>query len=280
MEEPVTQQSARAALAGFLMATVPGPVEPADLQPRTAAAFDRYAAATERRISSELDAPAFIHVDRLTPAARQDALADLRQGRLFIERLATRENGRDVDIPGGLVHHWVALVFAPGATVDEAVSLLQDYDRAAEIYDPAIARSRVLAREGDRFSVYLRFFMKKVITVVLDTEHDARFFRPSADRAHSRIVSTRVAEVEDPGTARERQKPEGEDGGYLWRLNTYWRFLERDGGVYVQCESLTLTRRIPPGLGWLIGPFVTSIPRESLTFTMETTRRALTQPAP
>ena len=67
----------------------------------------------------------------------------------------------------------------------------------------------------------------------------------------------------------------GRDGGYLWRLYTYWRMLERDGGTYVQCESITLTRGIPMGLGWLVGPFVTSIPRESLTFTLETTRATL-----
>ena len=69
--------------------------------------------------------------------------------------------------------------------------------------------------------------------------------------------------------------PVGRDGGYLWRLNTYWRFLERDGGTYIQCEAISLTRAIPFGLGWLVEPFVTSIPRESLSFTLETTRKVL-----
>ena len=82
----------------------------------------------------------------------------------------------------------------------------------------------------------------------------------------------RYAAANEPG---EREKPVGRDGGYLWRLNTYWRFLERDGGTYIQCESVTLTRDVPFGFGWLIGPFVNSIPRESLTFTMERTRAAL-----
>ena len=108
--------------------------------------------------------------------------------------------------------------------------------------------------------------MKKVITVVVDTENEARFERPEPDRAQSRIYSLRVAEVANPGTAQERQQPVGHDGGFLWRLYTYWRFLERDGGVYVQCEAISLTRGIPFALGWLIGPFVNSIPRESLAF--------------
>ena len=75
--------------------------------------------------------------------------------------------------------------------------------------------------------------------------------------------------------AEEREMPVGRDGGYVWRLNTYWRILERDGGIFIQCESVSLTRGIPAGFGWLIGPFVTSIPRESLTFTLETTHREL-----
>jgi hypothetical protein len=32
------------------------------------------------------------------------------------------------------------------------------------------------------------------------------------------------------------------------------------------------------GLGWLVGPFVTSIPRDSLTFTLETTLGTLAVP--
>lgn len=109
--------------------------------------------------------------------------------------------------------------------------------------------------------------------------HDARFTRLDPNRAQSRIYSTRIAEVEDPDTLSEHEKPIGRDGGYLWRLYTYWRFLERDGGTYVQCESISLTRGIPSGFGWLVGPFVTSIPRESLAFTLETTRRTLARRA-
>lgn len=254
----------------------PAPSPAAELQERTVVAFDRYVTATEARITAEVEGPdGFIRLDQLAPRDRASALGELQRDGVHIERLTTREGGRPIEAPGGLLHHWVGLVFVPGSTVDEALTLLQDYDRSADIFAPSIARSRLRAQDGDRYQVYLRFFLKKVISVVLDTEHDARFFRSSPDRAHSRIVSTRIAEVEDADTPRERQKPVGQDGGYLWRMNTYWRFLERDGGVYVQCESISLSRSIPTGFGWLIGPFVTSIPRESLSFTMETTRRAL-----
>jgi hypothetical protein len=247
----------------------------AELKPATVAAFERYMRATEARIAAEVqDERRFLSMGGSgAPAATR--LAELKAGKLVIERLETRDNGEAIDVPDGLVHHWLGVVFVPGKSVAEAVELLRDYDRHADIYRPAIQRSRLLEQTGDTYRVFLRFFMKKVIAVTLNTEHTARFTQVDARRAYSRVVSTRIQEVEDPGTASERELPVGNDGGYLWRINSYWRFLEQDGGVYVQCESVSLTRGIPFGLGWAVGPFVTSIPRESLTFTLETTREAL-----
>ena len=50
---------------------------------------------------------------------------------------------------------------------------------------------------------------------------------------------------------------------------------ERDGGVYVQNQVVTLTRDIPTGLAWLIDPFIIKIPKETLEFTLQATRRAV-----
>lgn len=242
-----------------------------DLQPRTIAAFDRYVRATEAQMVPE----PFLRIDAIPAAERVRTLTDLKRGELYVERLSTREAGKSIDVPGGMIHHWLGAAFVPGATVDQALALLQAYDRHADIYRPNIARSKLISRDGDVFRMHLRFYMKKVITVVVDTENEARFTRLAPDRAQSRIYSLRVVEVANPGTPRERQHPVGQDGGFLWRLYTYWRFLERDGGTYVQCEAISLTRGIPFALGWLVGPFVNSIPRESLAFTLETTRKKL-----
>jgi hypothetical protein len=244
----------------------------AELKPPTVAAFDRYVRVTELRMTG--DAP-FLWVDALQEPKRRSSLETMRQGQLVLERLQTRDAGKAINIPDGMVHHWLGSVFVPGATVDQAVTLLQDYDRHAEIYRPNVAQSRLLSRDGDRFRAYLRFYMKKVIAVTVNSEHEAHFTRPAADRAQSRIYSVRIAEVENAGTAHEREKPVGNDGGFLWRLYTYWRFLERDGGTYLQCEAISLSRSIPRGVGWLVGPFVTSIPRDSLTFTLERSRATL-----
>lgn len=258
------------AIAG-LLACLALTVYAADLQPRTVAAFDRYVRAAEAQMVPN----PFLRVDALPDAERRAGMAELNRGQLYVERLQTREASKEIEVPGGLLHHWLGAAFVPGATVDQAVSLMQDYDHHAEIFRPAIARSKLLSRDGDVFRVDLRFTMKKVITVVVNTENEARFTRLAPDRVQSRIYSLRVAEVENAGTPQEKELPVGHDGGYLWRLYTYWRFLERDGGTYIQCEAISLTRGIPLGFGWLIGPFVTSIPRESLAFTLETARKTL-----
>lgn len=269
-------------LAALLYASSPsgtaGGALIAELKPATVSAFDQYVKLAEARIDAEVRRPlAFLYLDTLAEARRKSAEAAVRRGEIVIEALKGPAAGERIEIPDGRVHHWLGVGFIPGAGLDEAVKLLQDYDRHAEIYRPAVQKSKTLERDGDRFRVFLRFYQKKMtVAVTVNSEHEAAFFRPAADRVHSRIRSTRIAEVEDAGTAGEREKPVGQDGGYLWRLYTYWRFLERDSGTYIQCESITLTRDIPFGLGWLIGPFVTSIPRESLTFTMERTRQALT----
>lgn len=260
------------------VATPPGAAE---LKPATAAAFEKYVRLTEQRMDAELGPQArFLWIDQLDGQARTDRMARLRRGELVIERLRTRKGRDEIDVPDGMIHHWVGVVFLPGVKVDAAVSLLQDYDRHARIFAPNVAASKTLEKNGDRYRVFLRFYMKKVIAVTMNTEHAATFTRAAPDRAWSRIHSTRISEVADAGTPKERELPPGRDQGFMWRLNTYWRFLERDGGTYVQCESLTLSRAVPFGLGWLIGPFVTSVPKDSLTFTLEKTRAALAAPSP
>jgi len=260
------------ALTGVLVALFASTPSAAELQPRTIAVFDRYARLTEARLDG--NGP-FLWTDTPGGGGTRPSRDALRRGTLLIERVMTLESGREIDVPDGLIHHWMGSVFIRGATVDASLELLQDYNRHAEVFMPIVARSRLTSRDGDTFKAFLRFRQKKVITVVVNSDHEAHFTRPGPGRAEGRIRSLRIAEVENPDTAQEREKPVGNDGGYLWRLNTYWRLLEADGGTYVQCESITLTRGIPTGFGWLIRPFVTSIPRESLEFTLETTRKVL-----
>ena len=269
----VITQSLVATLAAGSMAGLPAG---ADLQQKTVDAFDRYVRSSETRMDrEERSEHEFLYIDGLGPAEKGAAEREARGTVPYMARVQANDGARKIDVPDGLIHHWVGVTFMPGVTTDQAVALMQAYDRHADVFKPVIVRSRLLSHDGNRFRFYLRFYVKKVIGVTTDTEHEAVFGRPSAERAFSRLRSTRIAEVEDAGTPTEKQKPVGGGHGFLWRLNTYWRFAERDGGTWVQCESITLTRDIPTGLGWLIGRFVTEIPKESLTFTLSTARKAL-----
>lgn len=249
----------------------------AELKPKTLEAFGRYVRATEARIDKELKRPgAFLYVDGLPEPRRSQVRAQLERGEVFMDRLQTLDaSGRKITAPDALIHHWIGAVFIPGAALRQTLDLVQDYDRHQDIYKPEVVRSKLVSRNGNDFKIFYRLRKKKVITVTLNSDHDVQYFPVDEEHWYSRSYSTRIAEVSDADEPDEREKPVGNDGGFLWRLYSYWRFEERDGGVYVECESISLTRDIPVLLSWLIKPFVTGIPKESLQMTMGSTRSAL-----
>ncbi len=247
----------------------------AELRPETNAAFDHYVQLSEQRMQNAIRSGPFLWADGLPASQRQEVYARLKRGDVVTQKLETLDRGASIPVPGGLIHHWMGVVFIPGVSLKQTLALLQNYDEQWRIYAPRVVRSKLLQHNGDNFKVFFRLSDKKIVTVVLDTEYDVHYFSLDKARAYSQSYSTRVQEVENSGRPDEHDKPVGQDNGYLWRINSYWRFLERDGGVYVQLEAISLTRDIPSGLGWLIGPFVTSIPRESLTFTLDRTRESL-----
>jgi hypothetical protein len=241
----------------------------------TLAAFDRYVRLTNDRNEAELKRGTnLLWFDALPEAERKETFLRLRNGQAQIRQLHTLEDGKQIDCPAGLIHHWVGAIFIPGVKLDQVLAILEDYDHQSTYYAPDVERSKIETRDGDHFVVFLRFRRHKVITVVLDTEHEVHYFLDAPGHAHSRSSAMRIAEVENAGKSDEREKPPGDDGGFLWRMETWWRMEEGDGGVYVQSEVVSLTRDIPTGLGWMIGPFVTSIPKETLLFTLEATRKA------
>jgi hypothetical protein len=155
------------------------------------------------------------------------------------------------------------------------LELVEDYDHHQDIYKPEVVGSKLFSRNGDDFKIFYRLRKKKVITVTLNSIHDVHYFPVDSTHCYSHSYSTRIAEVADADTPQEHEKPIGHDGGFLWRINSYWRFEEKGGGMYIECESISLTRGLPPIIGIFIKRFVTEIPRESLMMTMSSTRSAL-----
>jgi hypothetical protein len=263
----------RPAMPSFAQAAEP---EPAKLKSETIAAFDRYLKLTEARNDAELQRGTnLLWIDELPSAERAEKYAAVKRGEVEMKKLETLDSDKPIACPGGMIHHWVGVVFIPGTKLDDVLGMLEDYDHHSLYYGPDVERSKIESRDGDHFHVFLRFRRHKVITVVLNTEHDIQYFHDGPSRAHSRSSAVRIAEVDNPGQPNEREKPPGDDGGFLWRMETWWRFEEGDGGVYVQSEVVSLTRDIPVLLSWMIKPFVTSVPRETLTATLVATRKAV-----
>jgi hypothetical protein len=257
----------------FLLAVVaPGLAQKpptVELKPETRSAFQEFVREREAAIErGRIKGQRFLWLDEAGDGRLQRA----RKGEVVIEPV--REKGV-IEIKGGMVHDWIAAAHIPKVRLDAVLKTIQNYENHKNLFQPEVIDSKLLQRSGQDYSIHLRLLKKKIITVVLKTDHQVRYFPLDATRQHSRSWTTRIAEVDDAGTPGEKELPVGRDHGFLWNLNTYWRFQERDGGVYVECEAISLTRGIPLGLGWLVTPIVRELPRESLTQTMEATRRAL-----
>jgi hypothetical protein len=180
-----------------------------------------------------------------------------------------------VKVPNGLIHDWIGASFIPQITVKDVLALVQDYDNHKNIYKPEVIDSRLISHHGDNFQIYLRLLKKKIATVVLDTDHEVQYRSLGRGNWVCRSYTTRVSEVEHAGSSKERVVPPDTGYGFLWRLYSYWRFQERQGGAYVEWRAISLTRDVPLGLGWIIEPIIQKLPQDSLIKTLEATRQAL-----
>ena len=239
------------------------------LKPRTLQAFETYLCEAEAGMQPTLigDRP-FLWSDLDSNRSQQ-----VRKGEIVAEFWSGQ---KPLEVPNGLIHDWVGAVFIPHATVEGVLSLVQDYDNHKNIYQPEVMDSKLLAHDGNDFQIYLRLLKKKIITVVLDTDHDVHYQSVDPTRWFCRSCTTRIAEVDDAGTPKEKVLAPDTGYGFLWRLYSCWRFQERDDGVYTECRAISLTRDIPLGLAWIIEPIIRKLPKESLINTLKATREALT----
>ena len=237
----------------------------AGLTAETTAAYQQYLAGLDTQFAAGNAAAAgFLWIDR--DAARRSAV---RQGRIVTQQV------KSFAVPDGMVQHWIGGLFLPGATLAQVEKLDQDYANYARIYGPDITRVQVLSHTGNRFTVAYRITKKKVLTAVLDTVQVIDYIPIAPARLAIRSQSRSVRQVENAGTASEKALAEGEGTGFLWAMNSYWRLEERDGGVYMECEAITLSRAVPFGMGALINPILQSFAEESLQKTLDETRQAI-----
>jgi hypothetical protein len=263
-----THSALRGLLIAWAVAAAPG-CALAEPSPAAASAFNSYIAAVEARLDRQHRSPDGFLAPLASPAQTE---LRLRRGESIVEQLAPATGA---DLPGAMLHHWRGTAFAPGAKAADFDRLMRDFNAYPQHFSPQVLQAKLLAQQGDRLQAVMRVRQRHVITVVMDTAYDIVFGRLDARHGYSISRSTRISEIASPGTAAERALAPREEHGFLWRLNTYWSYEERDGGLYMQIESVSLTRSIPTGLSWAIGPFVESVPRETLEFTLRSTCNAL-----
>jgi hypothetical protein len=237
--------------------------------PETLKAFDNYVQTAEAGNNEELLAGKnFLWLDTLPVSEHERANLVLKRQQTIIRHSASCASRDCSNIPGGLIHDWTGITFVPNVTLQQVLSALQDYDRDADYYRPTVLRAKLLSRAGNSFHVFLRLKETHVLTVVLDTEYEIQYLVLDSTHAASISHSARIIEIENAGSPQEHATSPKDNHGFLWRLNSYWRFYQAYGGVYIQCNAISLTRDIPAGLGWLVAPFIENVPRESLDFTL------------
>lgn len=255
------------------------PANASQLKPETSAAFDQYVQVTEATMQKDLDGNQFLVIDQLPEAKRKQIYERLHRGEVFIQETHTAGGHDPVHVPGGLIHHWAGVAFVPRATLKEVNSVLQDYENEPKIYKPEIRRAKLIKQDGDKSKVYLQFFSKTIVTVVLDGYFDVTVKSLDKTRCESISHSTRIVEIANPDGPDPRERTDGDDHGYMWRLNSYWRLEEKDGGVYLQNESITLTRTVPVLLAWIVNPLIKSLPRDVLAHMLNDTQLAVARKA-
>jgi hypothetical protein len=239
-----------------------------DLKPETIQAFDRYIASTEAKMQPRWSGENFLWFDD-TPEIRLRLLAGA------VVAQPVQGNGI-VALPGGLIQDWIGAVFVPKTTLKETLSLVQDYPQHTQIYKPDVSDVKVLSHSGNDYTIRTRVVKSKFfISDVVDIDNQIHFVSLDSKRVYSRSVSQRIAEISNAGKHNEHELPVGHDRGLVWRANGYWFFEESDGGVFITCQSVTLTRDIPFLLAKVLSPLVHELPAEALKTSLEQTRSAI-----
>jgi len=171
----------------------------------------------------------------------------------------TEPQGRTIDVPGGALHEWRGSITIRGVTVPQLVDAL--LSPGLRPLQEDVAESRVLERHGDSLRMYLKLVRRVIVTVTYDTEHDVRYARRSPTFATSRSMATKIVEAG------------GSDRGFLWRLNSYWRYRQVGDAVQVDVLSLSLSRDVPWVVKPIAQPIIDRIGRESMSRALHTVQR-------
>jgi hypothetical protein len=270
------------AIACTFAAPVASKGRAATLKPATVEAWNRYYHWADEKNAREVkDLERFLIQDRLSAKELDEIERDLKAGMTVIRR-ATGVVPPDTDfkVPEGELHHWWGTVLVPGVTMPQLMKFVQDYEHHAGKFAD-VQESRLISRDGERFVIFYRLMRSKAfVTAYYNTVQQAVYYPVDARHIWSKSNATKIAELENPGTAQEKERPPGDDRGFLWRLASWWRFEQTDDGVIIDIDSASLSRDIPtitkfiPGLSG----YIRATPRESMESILLSIRREFASP--
>jgi hypothetical protein len=247
---------------------LPGVVHAARLDPSTTKAWDEYVEATNLRLQQRLNpGNSFLWVDEAP-----DRLRRVRASEIVVSPVGQTP----AKVPSGLIHDWIGAVFIPHATLNDVLKVARDYERYKVLYRPTVIDSKVVAtgEAKDRFSMLL-LTKSAFLKTAMDADYEASYVHVDNQRVYSVSRTTRIQEIEDYGTPGQRMLSEGEGIGLIWRIESITRYVERDGGVYIEFEVMGLSRDIPSSLRWLVDPLVRRASRRSLWTSLRQIRSAV-----
>jgi hypothetical protein len=256
-------------LIPFITLLSPATVRAASLEPATSKAWEEYVESANKRMEQHL-APGrpFLWMDEAP-----DRLASVLAGEIVVSPIGPQNPKK---VPSGLIHDWIGAAFIPHVTLQDVMEVARDYARYKEVYQPTVVDSKAIAtsQAKDRYSMLLMnksLFLKTAI----DADYESCYFQVDDRRGYSVTRTTRVQEIEEYGSPAQRLLHEGEGSGVIWRLFGITRFVERDGGVYLELEVIGLSRDIPGSLRWLVEPIVRRVSRGSLWTSLRQTQSAV-----
>jgi hypothetical protein len=244
------------------------PTMAAVLQPATLKAWDQYVQWADQKVHREISNKSVFLIQNTLPDEEKSSVRRMIEEGRVVARPMTGivPGGKRFNVPGGEIHHWWGTILVPGITMPKLMAFLQDYDRHAGKFSD-VERSRLISREGGYFRFFFRLRRTKAfVTACYNTEQECTYTPFGAGRIFSQSAAIKIAELDNPGKPEERERPPGNDRGYLWKLVSWWRFEQTNKGVIIELESASLSRDIPAFITWIPGvsSYIRSTPRESL----------------
>ncbi len=217
------------------------------LDPASVAVFQNYTAKFEQQVSEAFAATGKIWIDDNHSGDRRDFDA----GKPVVD---ARENR---DYKSASIHYYSGAIRIPGATIEQIRRVIKDFGNYPNYFRPGVARGSGTAQpdstpEDEHYQT--RLFLTEStmgIDVAYDARYDCHYRRIAPGRWTSRATTMSIRELKDPKNLDGALYPEGDDHGFLWRTNTYWYARERDGGLDLELDSISLSRTSPLGLGWV-----------------------------